>query len=1208
MGSYIMVNKRLRSLCLLFLITVFVLCNMCLTASAAKDTKTDKKQTSSSPFKDVTGSDPNSIFITYINQQGIIGGFPDGNYYPKAGLTRAQAAVVLCKSAGLQTLPASNSSFKDVAVDHWAATYITAATKAGYLKGFADGTYQPESNLTRAQGVSLIMRLCTQREQAPLPALNDLNTDHWASASIGTALALDMIGLSPDGKNVYPDAAMSRGSLARALAILLTKDPGLNKVNLEGKLSEVNGQITLFRQGRSIDIEKDSRVVQGDQIVTGANSSVRLNYPDGSSSLVEANSEVIVKQSDGRRYIKQDGSSGIAVDYVNLDLKKGTIFDTVATKHVTAASQAFQNKTQYQLAALNKFRYLAANEGQGAPWYKTAETKKVKVKVDMPWGVAAIRGTFIKVTVNPDGTCQVACLTGSAEVSSNSGSSVALGGGQASGIAGEGAPAAQAGPMSADDKAGFDQVQAWVVDTALQQDINQPAEVTPVTVLLSIPDLPASEQQIQEQAPSDAIVNSAVQAVLDALSSTGIELRPDVVEKLAEQLTQVLEQVNPDLANELQNQIESSPPDTQSHNNNNGHSGDEVPIVYASPPSSVSLAAGSTHPVGGVTNVAIPAVGATNTTGAVSGWVASTADTIKFTVTDTSPAVSTITINGASYTSGTNYIIASLTPLTMVVTTTETGKATAVRTFLVSVSAPPDISGSFTDPLFKQAVWQWLGKTGTPGSFTKQDLTNRMAAQNYILGLTNNSSVTSLAGLENFEGTGLTRLNCYWDPLLTSLPTLPSSLTKIYCDYSGLTSLPALPGGLTELYANNNQLTSLPALPSGLVGSCDGNYLNIWAAPLLTNLSACPSVNKTPQYRYSYTGTAITLTSAGTRQLAVAELPQQQSTDGSNWGTPVTVSLGDFIFSTSDTAVATVSSAGLITAVGTGTCDIYAKYKNIDTPFTKVTIPVTIIYGTVSYNGNGNNGGTVPADASYASGGSTTAATVGSMLKTGCTFIGWNTAADWSGTDYSAGATINTAGTTTLYAKWQFSIAPDPANLGLKYNTSQLQVITSALPAYDRIELFISAAAPITEAAPIAGAGEGKYWLDLTVAANQALGWHALAFSEDANQMSYLCWYRYISGTAKSAWVSDGCPMGILPTRNGGNEYSFVGVSATQITFNNTSSAYNGYELCVIRSGSYVSLGTISSINQPFTVQANDQIILRNANGNYSYESDPYVY
>ena len=80
--------------------------------------------------------------------------------------------------------------------------------------------------------------------------------------------------------------------------------------------------------------------------------------------------------------------------------------------------------------------------------------------------------------------------------------------------------------------------------------------------------------------------------------------------------------------------------------------------TFATAPSAIHLAVGSTAPVGGVTDVQIPAAGATDTHGAVTGWVATTADKIKFTVTDVSPAASTITINGVAYTSGTDYTIA----------------------------------------------------------------------------------------------------------------------------------------------------------------------------------------------------------------------------------------------------------------------------------------------------------------------------------------------------------------------------------------------------------------------------------------------------------------------------------------------------------------------------------------------------------------------
>lgn len=77
---------------------------------------------------------------------------------------------------------------------------------------------------------------------------------------------------------------------------------------------------------------------------------------------------------------------------------------------------------------------------------------------------------------------------------------------------------------------------------------------------------------------------------------------------------------------------------------------------------------------------------------------------------------------------------------------------------------------------------------------------------------------------------------------------------------------------------------------------------------------------------------------------------------------------------------------------------------------------------TVTYNGNGNTGGSAPTDGSspYASGTTVTVlGNTGSLVKTGYTFAGWNTAADGSGTDRTASATFPIVANTTLYAKWE---------------------------------------------------------------------------------------------------------------------------------------------------------------------------------------------
>lgn len=77
---------------------------------------------------------------------------------------------------------------------------------------------------------------------------------------------------------------------------------------------------------------------------------------------------------------------------------------------------------------------------------------------------------------------------------------------------------------------------------------------------------------------------------------------------------------------------------------------------------------------------------------------------------------------------------------------------------------------------------------------------------------------------------------------------------------------------------------------------------------------------------------------------------------------------------------------------------------------------------TVTYDGNGNTGGSVPVDGSspYDENDTVTVlGNTGSLVKTGYTFDGWNTAADGSGTDYAPAATFQMpASNTTLYAQW----------------------------------------------------------------------------------------------------------------------------------------------------------------------------------------------
>jgi hypothetical protein len=109
-----------------------------------------------------------------------------------------------------------------------------------------------------------------------------------------------------------------------------------------------------------------------------------------------------------------------------------------------------------------------------------------------------------------------------------------------------------------------------------------------------------------------------------------------------------------------------------------------LPLTAA--PTNIVLAVGVTNPVSGVTNVAIPNNGETDYTGLVEGWVADTADTVKLTVTNAASTSSTITINGETYSSGSDYVIQEgISILIIVVTTNRSNYFSTVRRFVVSV-------------------------------------------------------------------------------------------------------------------------------------------------------------------------------------------------------------------------------------------------------------------------------------------------------------------------------------------------------------------------------------------------------------------------------------------------------------------------------------------------------------------------------------------
>ncbi|NBD27275.1 chitobiase/beta-hexosaminidase C-terminal domain-containing protein [Paenibacillus glycinis] len=126
--------------------------------------------------------------VAFFTSAGILSGYPDGTFRGGNGLTRAEFVVILSRVFHLNAAVASGKPEFADASSHWARGYIEAFAKAGYIKGFPDGSFKPDGKITRAQAVVLINGIVGRGLQlVTAPRFDDVPPGHWAYPAIMAA-------------------------------------------------------------------------------------------------------------------------------------------------------------------------------------------------------------------------------------------------------------------------------------------------------------------------------------------------------------------------------------------------------------------------------------------------------------------------------------------------------------------------------------------------------------------------------------------------------------------------------------------------------------------------------------------------------------------------------------------------------------------------------------------------------------------------------------------------------------------------------------------------------------------------------------------------------------------------------------------------------------------------------------------------------------
>ncbi|MFN9811297.1 MAG: S-layer homology domain-containing protein [Deltaproteobacteria bacterium] len=104
-----------------------------------------------SGLSDIAGH-PAEPEINGLAMRGAIVGFADGTFRPDAEITRAELAALLA-AAFLASSPAGPISFRDVPATAWYLEAVAKCVAAGYLSGYPDGRFGPDDPVTREQAL-----------------------------------------------------------------------------------------------------------------------------------------------------------------------------------------------------------------------------------------------------------------------------------------------------------------------------------------------------------------------------------------------------------------------------------------------------------------------------------------------------------------------------------------------------------------------------------------------------------------------------------------------------------------------------------------------------------------------------------------------------------------------------------------------------------------------------------------------------------------------------------------------------------------------------------------------------------------------------------------------------------------------------------------------------------------------------------------------
>lgn len=157
--------------------------------------------------------------IIYLQEKGIINGYPDGTFRPNQELNRAEfMKLVIAHKVGQPDPNKYKNCFPDVK-EEWFAPYICYAKAQGWVKGYPDNYFRPANKINKVETIKIILEINDYQTVPTQLPYTDLDPKAWYYGYL--QIAYENYLLEETGSKYSPAAYMKRGAVSEILYRIL---------------------------------------------------------------------------------------------------------------------------------------------------------------------------------------------------------------------------------------------------------------------------------------------------------------------------------------------------------------------------------------------------------------------------------------------------------------------------------------------------------------------------------------------------------------------------------------------------------------------------------------------------------------------------------------------------------------------------------------------------------------------------------------------------------------------------------------------------------------------------------------------------------------------------------------------------------------------------------------------------------------------------